>query len=118
MSEAFKEFVIRVGAFALLTPFIVGIAGPVLSDTVFAQDGSADRRMASFQVADANHDGRISHEEFEVFARSRMATAGGMRAAMFKRLTPEEQKARLDAKFAQMDTKGKGYLTPDEWYPQ
>lgn len=118
MSDSFKEFMINIGAFALLIPFFLGLAGPVLSDRVFAQDASADRRVASFQAADTNHDGRVSRDEFEIFARSRMATAGGMRAAMFKRLSPEEQKARLDGKFAQMDTKGNGYLTPDDWNPQ
>ncbi|GAN69683.1 EF-hand domain-containing protein [Acetobacter orleanensis] len=118
MSGSSKEFMIKIGAFSLLTPFFLGLAGPVLSDRVFAQNASDDRRMASFQAADTNHDGRISYDEFEIFAKSRMATAGGMRAAMFKRLSPEDQKARLDGKLAQMDTKSKGYLTPDDWNPQ
>ncbi|MBB2168331.1 EF-hand domain-containing protein [Gluconacetobacter aggeris] len=118
MSDAFKEFAIRIGAFVLLSPLILGTVGPALSDMAFAQDGSGDRRMASFQAADANHDGRVSQDEFEAFARARMASSGGMRAAMFSRLAPEDQKARLDEKFAQMDTSGKGYLTPDDWHPQ
>ncbi|MCQ9154193.1 EF-hand domain-containing protein [Acidomonas methanolica] len=118
MSDAFRDLAIRIGAIALLSPFILGLAGLALSDEAFAQDGSGDRRMASFQAADANHDGRVSQEEFEAFAKARLASSGGMRAAMFGRLPPEEQKARLDEKFAQMDSGGKGYLTPDDWHPQ
>ncbi len=118
MSDAFKELVNRIGAFAFLCPLVLGMVGPALSDIAFAGDGSDDRRLASFQAADANHDGRISQDEFEAFARARMASSGGMRAAMFGRLAPEDQKARLDEKFAQMDSGGKGYLTPDDWHPQ
>ncbi|GBQ27257.1 EF-hand domain-containing protein [Gluconacetobacter sacchari] len=118
MSDAFRNLATRIGAFALLSPLILGVAGPALSDRVFAQDGSEGRRMAGFQAADTNHDGHVSRDEFESFARARMASAGGMRAAMFSRLSPEDQKARLDEKFSQMDEGGKGYLTPDDWHPQ
>ncbi|MFT8558813.1 MAG: EF-hand domain-containing protein [Acetobacter sp.] len=118
MSNAFKKFAIRTSNFSLLLPLILGTVKPALSDTAFAQGSASDRRMASFQVADTNHDGRISQDEFEAFARARMASSGGVRATMFNRLTPEDQKARLDAKFAQMDRNGKGYLTPDDWHPQ
>ncbi|WP_086644487.1 EF-hand domain-containing protein [Acetobacter sp. DsW_063] len=102
----------------LFLPFAVGVAGIVLSDVVQAQDGPRDQRTESFRSADTNRDGRISEEEFEAFVKIRLGSSGGMRAAMFNRLTPEEQKARLDEKFAQMDASGKGYLTLDDWRPQ
>ena len=38
MFDAFKEFAIRIGAFALLSPLILGMVGPALSDMAFAQD--------------------------------------------------------------------------------
>lgn len=115
MSDIFKDLATKLGVCALLAPLTLGTVGPVLSGMAFAQEASADRRMASFQTADANHDGRISQDEFAAFARARMASSGGMRAAMFGRLAPEDQKARLDEAFARMDSGGKGYLEPDDW---
>lgn len=118
MTAAFNNLATRIGAFALLSPLLLGVIGPALSDRARAQDDSEDRRQASFQMADANHDGHISQDEFVAFARARMASSGGMRAAMFSHLAPEDQKSRLDTKFAQMDAAGKGYLTLDDWHPQ
>lgn len=89
-------------------------AGVASSGVVLGQ-GSGDRRAASFQAADSNHDGKVSRSEFEAFAMARLNQASGPRAAMFKRLPPDEQKARLDARFAAMDPAGKGYLTMAEW---
>jgi hypothetical protein len=94
------------------------LAGVALSGAAHAQDERDDRRAASFKAADANGDDRVSQEEFEAFAKAQLANTGGMRAMMFNRLSPDDQKARLDERFAKMDTAGKGYVTMDEWHPR
>lgn len=99
---------------------VVMLAMNALAGAARAQsrDPQQDRRLASFQAADTNRDGRISRDEFEAFARARIAASGGMRAAMFGRMDPDQQKARLEERFFQMDDDHKGYLTPADWQPQ
>jgi len=67
-----------------------------------------------FDRADANHDGRISLQEYEAFAGNRMMRAKGPHAEKFRSLDPEQQASVLQRRFRKLDHGGKGYLVPED----
>ena len=69
----------------------------------------------NFDDADANHDGRISAEEFDAFATGRLDASSGSRAQMFRQMTPAEQATHLKDRFDRMDNGHKGYLDRSDW---
>ena len=71
--------------------------------------------LGSFAAADANHDGRVTLQEFETYERARLLAAHGLLARRFRALSPQQQTARLQRRFRQLDTGSKGYLDPTDW---
>lgn len=73
------------------------------------------RTLGNFDAADANHDGRVTLQEFEAYAAQRLATRSGPIAARFRRFSPDQQTLRLQRRFERMDHGNKGYLDRDDW---
>ena len=71
--------------------------------------------LGSFTDADTNHDGCVSLQEFETYETARLMAAHGFMAQKFQQMTPQEQSARLQAKFGQLNASGNGCLNPNEW---
>lgn len=69
----------------------------------------------TFDLADTNHDGRLTLEEFEAFITQRLTQRQGPGARAFRRLSPEAQRARLKMRFQQLDRGHKGYLDRGDW---
>jgi Ca2+-binding EF-hand superfamily protein len=76
---------------------------------------AAAQLKGNFDVADANHDGRVTLQEYEAYATSRLMAANGRMAQKFRQLSPQEQAARLQQRFAKMDSAHKGYLDRNDW---
>jgi Ca2+-binding EF-hand superfamily protein len=76
---------------------------------------AAAQLKGNFDAADANHDGRVTLQEYEAYATSRLMAANGRMAQRFKQLSPQEQAARLQQRFAKMDSAHKGYLDRNDW---
>ncbi|HZP99652.1 MAG TPA: EF-hand domain-containing protein [Reyranella sp.] len=83
------------------------VAGLLLGVASAAQ--AQDRR---FDRIDANHDGRISLQEYENYAGSRLMKAKGPHAQKFRSLDPEQQTAVLQHRFQRLDKEHKGFLVP------
>jgi len=64
----------------------------------------------NFDDADANHDGRVTFQEYEAYTANRLMAANGPRVQSFKQLSPQEQAARLQQRFEKRDNGHKGYL--------
>jgi len=69
----------------------------------------------SFSDADANHDGRVSLQEFEAYTTNRLMAANGRVAQRFKQMSTQDQTERLQRRFDQMDRGHKGYLDRNDW---
>ncbi len=69
----------------------------------------------NFDDADTNHDGRVTLQEYEAYATSRMMAANGRMAQRFKQLSPQDQAARIQHRFGKMDHGHKGYLDRNDW---
>ncbi|KXV23495.1 EF-hand domain-containing protein [Gluconobacter sp. NFX36] len=69
----------------------------------------------SFSIADKNHDGRISFDEFEVYVRDYLREKSSFEASGFSMLSHSTQEAVLKDHFDKMDVGHKGYLLPNEW---
>jgi hypothetical protein len=70
--------------------------------------------QSTFDDADANHDGRVTLQEFEDYVTKRLEGATGA-ARKFKQLSPQEQETRLQERFEKADTGHKGYLDRADW---
>ena len=68
-----------------------------------------------FGDADSNHDGRVTLDEFETYASTKLDTRGGLTAQRFRAMSPQEQGARLQQRFDANDSGHKGYLTQKDW---
>ena len=88
---------------------MIGMLGLIGAGAAYAQ------MKGNFDDADANHDGRITLQEFEAFASNRLMAGNGPRAQRFKELAPQDQDARLQARFQKLDRGGKGYLDRSDW---
>lgn len=76
----------------------------------------AQARMAgNFDDADANHDGRVTLQEFEAYVTKRLASSSGRLAERFRELSPQQQAERLQQRFMKRDHGDKGYLDRDDW---
>lgn len=96
-------------ACALLTALAVVVASSWWA--LPARAGTPD----TFDLADTNHDGRVSLTEFEAFVTERLMQGHGRAAREFRRLSPEAQRARLESRFQLLDRGHKGYLDRDDW---
>ncbi len=84
--------------------------------TAFLGAPAAQGQMrGSFDDADANHDGRVTLQEFESYATQQLISANGPMAQRFKQLSSQEQAARLRQRFNKKDTGHKGYLDRNDW---
>lgn len=70
---------------------------------------------AGFDAADADHDGRVTLQEYEAFTAHRLMAANGKWAQKFKEMSPEQQAARLRTRFEKLDHGHKGYLVRSDW---
>lgn len=102
MTRRAHKTVSRIAAFALA-------AAPLAASP--AQAGM----LGSFDAADANHDGRVTFQEFDAYESQRLMTANGPLAQRFKELGPEQQTARLEQRFDRLDSGDKGYLDRNDW---
>lgn len=73
------------------------------------------RMLGNFDEADANHDGKISLQEYQAYAGQQMASRNGRLARRFKALSPQEQQARLKQRFDAADADHNGILDRKEW---
>jgi MipA family protein len=89
--------------------------GLAVSMVMVAVAAAAAQPHGNFDDADANHDGRVTLQEFEAYATSRLMSANGPMAQKFKKLSPTEQTARLQQRFEEMDHGHKGYLDRSDW---
>ncbi len=69
----------------------------------------------NFDDADANHDGRVTLQEYKDYVANRLSSANGRIARRFKQLSPEDQAQRLQKRFNKMDRGEKGYLDRNDW---
>jgi len=69
----------------------------------------------NFDDADANHDGKVTLQEYKDYVTNRLSAANGPLALRFKQLSPEDQAQRLQKRFNKMDHGHKGYLDRDDW---
>ena len=84
--------------------------------TGLAATPQAQARMrGNFDSADANHDGRVTLQEYETYAKSRLMTANAPIAQRFKMLTPRQQYDRIAQRFEKLDRERKGYLDRGDW---
>lgn len=74
-----------------------------------AQSAQSAKR---FDRADANHDGRLSLQEYETFTGDRLMKAKGKFGQKFRSLDPEQQAAVLEKRFHKLDKDNKGFLVP------
>lgn len=73
------------------------------------------RMLGNFDEADANHDGKVSPQEYQAYASRQMASRNGRLAQRFKALGPQEQQARLKQRFDAADADHNGMLDRKEW---
>ena len=93
----------------------LAVLGLALGATLALASLAYAQMRGRFEDADANHDGRVSLEEYEAYAKSRLLAAKGPNAERFKQFAPDEQAARLKQRFDRADKSHKGYLEPSDW---
>ncbi len=93
----------------------LGLASLALVMTVAGAPQAQARNLGSFDAADANHDGRVTLQEFEAYETGRLMAANGPLAQRFKALSPEQQSARIEQRFQTLDSGDKGYLDQADW---
>ena len=69
----------------------------------------------NFDDADANHDGKVTLQEYKDYVTNHLSSANGRMAQRFKQLSPEDQAQRLQKRFDKMDHGQKGYLDRKDW---
>lgn len=73
------------------------------------------KNLGDFNIADAKHDGHVTLQEFSTYETQRLQASNGLMAQRFKQMTPQEQEARLQARFKKLDSGNKGYLDQNDW---
>lgn len=68
-----------------------------------------------FDQADANHDSRVTLQEFQAYATQQLTSRSGPMAQRFKQLSPDKQTALVKRRFDKADSSHKGYLTRQDW---
>lgn len=91
------------------------IAACALAAAPLAASPAQARMLGSFDAAEANHDGRVTFQEFDAYESQRLMGADGPLAQRFKELSPEQQTARLQQRFNRLDSGEKGYLDRSDW---
>jgi Ca2+-binding EF-hand superfamily protein len=71
--------------------------------------------LGSFQAADANHDGKVSLQEYQAYASQQLMSRNGRMAQRFKALSPQEQQARLKQRFDGAVADHNGFIDRKEW---
>jgi Ca2+-binding EF-hand superfamily protein len=95
-----------------MRPFIAALAfAAAIASLPLAHAEAASR----FDKADANHDGRVTLQEFEAFAGNRLMAGTGKAAQKFKQLGPDQQASVLQRRFQKLDKARKGYLTREDF---
>jgi MipA family protein len=90
------------------TMFIVAL-------TVLSLTTARAQMKGDFDAADANHDGRVTFEEFATSAKRQLDAANGAKAQRFKQLSSQQQTTLLRRRFDKVDRSHKGYLDRDDW---
>ena len=72
-------------------------------------------KSQSFSMADKNHDGKISFDEFDVYVRDYLSKKNNFESSGFFILSHTTQEEVLKDRFNKMDVGHKGYLLPNEW---
>jgi hypothetical protein len=86
-----------------------------LAGLLAASPALAAPKLGDFAMADTNHDGQISLQEFESYETQRLMQAHGMLAQHFQKLSPQQQQAALQKRFNKLDSGAKGYLNQNDW---
>jgi Ca2+-binding EF-hand superfamily protein len=73
------------------------------------------QNLGSFSAADVNHVGCITLQEFSAYETKRLMAGHGFIAGRFQQMAPQEQQARLAARFKQLDKSHNGCLDQSEW---
>ncbi len=94
-----------------MRPTIIAVAFAAIMSLPLAHAEAASR----FDKADANHDGRVTFQEFEAFAGNRMMSGNGKAAQKFKQLGPDQQASMLQRRFQKLDKAHKGCLTREDF---
>jgi Ca2+-binding EF-hand superfamily protein len=102
MRRIIKSLTLRMAALAVLAAFAC------------VPDAGA-RMRGDFDAADANHDGKVTLQEYQSYATGRLMEANGRLAQKFKQLSPQEQAARIQQRFEKADHGHKGYLDHQDW---
>ncbi len=77
--------------------------------------GAYAQAKGNFDEADANHDGKVTLQEYQTYATQRLNASDGRLARRFKKLSPEDQSQRLQKRFNKLDHDHKGYLDRKDW---
>ncbi len=101
------------GLRAKSTALVLGL-GLLSACTAYAQTRGAQMR-GNFDDADANHDGRVTLQEYQDYITRRLNDSSGRLAQKFKQLSPQDQAARLQKRFNKLDHDHKGYLDRKDW---
>lgn len=93
----------------------VELALLALVATILCVNTANAQMKGNFDAADANHDGRVTLQEFESYATQQLMSANGFRAQRFREMSPQQQQAVLQKRFTSMDHGSKGYLDRGDW---
>ena len=96
----------------------IGIATLVAAAALVTAAPVQAQAKGNFDDADANRDGHVSLQEFEAYATQRLMARSGRLARRFQKLSPEQQRARLEKRFHKLDRDNKGYLDKNDWTGQ
>jgi len=69
----------------------------------------------NFEEADADHDGKVTLQEFQTYATQQLKAHDGPMAQRFKQLSPDQQAAILQKRFEKADSSHKGFITQQDW---
>ncbi len=91
------------------------IAGLVAGLGLLGACGAYAQAKGNFDDADANHDGKVTLQEYQSYVTQRLNTSDGRLARRFKQLSPQDQAQRLQKRFDKLDHDHKGYLDRKDW---
>ena len=91
------------------------LAIAALAVTILGMPLAHAQMRGNFNDADANHDGRVTLQEFESYATQHLMAGTGFRAQRFQQMSAQQQQAVLQQRFQQMDHGNKGYLDRNDW---
>ncbi len=77
--------------------------------------GAYAQAKGNFDDADANHDGKVTLQEYQDYTTRRLNASEGRLARRFKKLSPEDQSQRLHKRFHKLDHDHTGSLDRKDW---